>query len=60
MTNLKGEKYYYHNSGYNALNTVVFKKFLEFANYNNKLLIPFFLDHMKVFESDYISINVKG
>ena len=50
----------YHNSGYNALNTVVLKKFLEFASYNDKLLIAFFLDHMKAFESDYISIGIKA
>ena len=59
VKNIIGEEYIYHNSGYNFLNTVILKKFLEFSGYNNKLMIPFFLDHMKVFEADYISIGVK-
>lgn len=59
-SNINKEDYIYHNSGYNALNTVIFKKFIEFAGYNNKMLIPFFIDHMKVFEADYISIGVKA
>ena len=57
MKDKNGRNFFFNNYAMNSINTVVFKKVLDFLKNGKNFIMPWFLDPMTVFESDYLSFS---